>query len=151
MVSPHRSLVLLGLVGTLMSMTSSAIAAPSETCVPLKEVTTDTTEIRKQVQKTLISGNNNWNTDFAVPPGTTFRSYRAVFTPENDAAYEVSIILKYNNGTSDTAYTRNVPLQRNKIYTLPFQSATLRQPVQVNMRVGGANNNAYRVSVQACL
>ena len=118
-------------------------------CEYFKEVTTDQIEIRKKIQDTLIAG-NNWNTDFAVPAGKKYDFFVAKMTPENSDNYEVSIHLKYANGTSDTVYSRNIVLERDEGYSLTFQSPTSNQPYQVNFRVGGANNNAYTISILGC-
>ncbi|GFE69867.1 hypothetical protein [Chroococcus sp. FPU101] len=39
--------------------------------------------------------------------------------------------------------------RRGKTYTFPFDPNN-RQPYQVNLKVKGDNNNAYRISVMAC-
>ena len=123
-------------------------------CIPLKEVTTDQTQIRKIISRPTLGGvikTGNYNTDFVVPTGQGFQYFVAVMTPENEANYEVTINLKYPNGTYDTPFTRNVPMTRDKTYSLPFQSGTERQPYQVNFRIGGSENNAYTISVLGCM
>lgn len=52
-------------------------------CEYLREASTGTTHIRKQVRGVVGPGNSN--TDFAVPAGTSFSSYIAMIIPENDA------------------------------------------------------------------
>ncbi len=118
-------------------------------CEYFKEVTTDKTEIRKQIQDTLVR-RNNWNTDFAIPTGKKYDFFVGKMTPENTASYDISIHLKYPNGTSDTVYSRNVQMERGEGYSLTFQTPTANQPYQVNVRVGGANNNAYNISILGC-
>ena len=121
----------------------------NDKCEYFKEVTTDGTEIRKKIQDTLIR-RNNWNTDFAVPTGEKYDFFVGKMLPENTDNYEVSIHLKYPNGTSDTVYSRNIELERGESYSLTFQTPTSNQPYQVNVRVGGSNNNAYTISVLGC-
>ncbi len=130
-------------------LTTSSAQAQEGNCEYFKEVTTDQTEIRKKIQDTLVR-RNNWNTDFAIPAGKKYDFFVGKMTPENTDNYEVSIHLKYPNGTSDTVYSRNVQLDRGEGYSLTFQTPTSNQPYQVNVRVGGANNNAYNISVLGC-
>jgi hypothetical protein len=118
-------------------------------CEAFKEVTTDQTEIRKKIHTGIIS-KDNWNTDFAIPTGKKYDFFVANMRPENDDDYEVSIYLKYPDGSNSSVYNRNVPLERNETYSLTFQTPTEKQPYQVNFRVGGSNNNAYTISILGC-
>lgn len=120
-----------------------------DNCEYFREVTTDKTHIRKQIQATLIL-RDNWNTDFAVPGATNFDFYVGNMTPENTAVYDVTVNLKYSDGSSESAYSRNVPMQKGETYSLTFQSSTRKQPFQINARIGGSNNNAYTISVLGC-
>ncbi|MCL6436523.1 MAG: hypothetical protein K6T90_20420 [Leptolyngbyaceae cyanobacterium HOT.MB2.61] len=120
-------------------------AAPPN-CVYLKEVTTGKTVIRKVI----ALNNSNANTDFAVPTGIRFSSYIGRFIPENNARYQVDVNLKYNDGSSSTVVSRTIQARRFYLYNQPFQTPTGRQPFQINSRVTGTRNTAYRVSVLAC-
>lgn len=137
----------------VLSAISSVNAQPKPTndnqCIPLREVTTDKTEIRKQVQVTLLR-RDNWNTDFGVPGGKNFSFFVGNMTPENTANYDVTINLLFANGATESAFSRNVPMQKGETYSLTFQSSTGQQPFRINARIGGANNNAYTISVAAC-
>ncbi|MGA7952177.1 MAG: hypothetical protein WCA07_01535 [Gloeobacterales cyanobacterium] len=113
-------------------------------CTALKEVSTGSTVIRKQVRM------GDQNVDFAVPPGRRFKSYRAEMRPENDANYSVEINLKYSDNTSAKVYTRNISMTRMKQYKLAFKTPIAKQPYQVNLNVSSKRNNAYSVAVQAC-
>lgn len=147
------SLILSAALSLSFVNTSSLVKAQTEVdkdkCEYFKEITTDKTKIRKQIKDTVIL-RNNWNTDFAVPSGTKYEFYVANMMPENTDNYEASIHLKYADGSSDTVYSRNVAVERGETYSLTFQSPTQRQPYQVNIRVGGSNNNAYSISVLGC-
>jgi hypothetical protein len=70
--------------------------------------------------------------------------------PENDAVYDVAVNLKYSDMSVSTVFKKDVSMKRGEAYSLPFQSATGRQPYQVNFNIGGANNNAYTISIMAC-
>lgn len=118
-------------------------------CESFKEVNTGKTEIRKQIQKTLLI-KDNWNTDFAIPIGKTYNFFVGTMIPENTANYEVSIRFKYPDNTSDTVYSRNVPMERGETYSLTFRTPTSKQPYQANVLIGGSNNNAYTVSIVGC-
>jgi hypothetical protein len=101
-------------------------------------------------KKNRIDLGNNFNADFAVPTGIKFTSYKAVMLPENDANYDVAINLKFADMSTSTVFSKKVPMTRGQSYSLPFQSATGRQPYQVNFNISGANNNAYTISIMAC-
>lgn len=132
-----------------ISLVKAQNKADKDKCEYFKEITTDKTEIRKQIQDSVIL-RNNWNTDFAVPSGIKYDFYVGNMTAENTDNYDVSINLKYPDGSSETVYSRNVPMQRDKTYSLTFKTSTGRQPYQVNALIGGANNNAYTISVLGC-
>ena len=102
--------------------------------------------------RTFISAsrNSNANTDFAVPTGVRFSSYIAQMTPENNSRYQADVYLKYNDGTSSQAVSRPVEARRFYLYNQPFRTPTGRQPFQINTRIKGSRNTAYRVSVLAC-
>lgn len=118
-------------------------------CESFKEVNTGKTEIRKQIQKTLLI-KDNWNTDFAIPIGKTYNFFVGTMLPENTGNYEVSVRFKYPDNTSDTVYSRNVPMERGETYSLTFRTPTSKQPYQANVLIGGSNNNAYTVSIVGC-
>jgi hypothetical protein len=118
-------------------------------CESFKEVNTGKTEIRKQIQKTLLI-KDNWNTDFAIPIGKTYNFFVGTMLPENTGNYEVSVRFKYPDNTSDTVYSRNVPMERGETYSLTFRTPTSKQPYQANVLIGGSNNNAYTVSSVGC-
>jgi hypothetical protein len=118
-------------------------------CIALKEITTGQTVVRKQISTGAL-GNNNWNTDFAVPVGVAFSSYTVRIVPENNANYQITINLKYNNRSSSTVFKRTVPLLRFNPFVQNFRSPTARQPFQINTNIGGDRNNAYSVSAFAC-
>jgi hypothetical protein len=118
-------------------------------CEAFKEITTDKTEIRKQIRNRVIA-KDNWNTDFAVPTAKKYDFFVGNMMPENDDEYEVSIYLKYPDGTNSMVYDRNVKLERGETYSLTFKTPTEKQPYQINVRVGGSNNNAYTISILGC-
>jgi len=111
------------------------------------EVATNQTHIRKQID---AIGKNNFNTDFAVPSGVKFASFKGVMVPENDGKYGVTINLKYSDNSVNSAFQKNVEMKRGETYSLPFQSPTGRQPYQINFNINGMNNNAYTIAVMAC-
>jgi hypothetical protein len=138
----------LGIIIINLAPSANAKKKPASNCQLLKEVSTNQTKIRKEIQTGPFG--NNWNTDFAVPAGVKFKSYKANMIPENNADYQVAINMKYSDDTSDVAYQRNVPMKRGQTYSLPFKSATNRQPYQINLNIGGDVGNVYNISVMAC-
>ncbi|BFM39509.1 hypothetical protein OLK001_14350 [Synechocystis sp. LKSZ1] len=115
-------------------------------CQYLKEVATNQTHIRKSIDS--IVG-NNFDTDFAVPTGERFTSYKASMLPENVGTYGVTINLKYPDNSVSTAFRKNVEMTR-KLYSLDFKPPTKAQPYQINLNINGSNKNAYTIAVIAC-
>jgi hypothetical protein len=139
----------LGLTSTLIVH----LPVQAQSCRPLRVVDGRGFEVRKRIDGrpggVIVS--NNWNTDFAVPPGVRFRSYAVSITPENDAPYDISIHFKYPNNSSSTVFQNNsLKLARWRSWNRTFQSPTSRQPYQINLRIGGTNGNFYRARVSAC-
>jgi hypothetical protein len=146
-------LTLTGVTLTLISMTPLTSLQPAQAqpigCIYLREVTTGRTSIEKQASIEGL-GDNNWNTDFAVPAGMRFSYFIGRVYPQNNANYRVTINLKYPNDTASEVFQKEVPMQRFRLFSKNFWSPTARQPYQVNMNVGSAVNNAYSVAVLAC-
>lgn len=140
--------LILGLtsIGVVAATKDKATELPKN-CQYLKEVATNQTRIRKQID---AIGKKNFNTDFAVPSGVKFASFKGVMVPENDGKYGVTINLKYPDNSVNSAFQKNVEMKRGQTYSLPFQSPTGRQPYQINLNINGANNNAYTIAVMAC-
>jgi hypothetical protein len=113
-------------------------------CIALKEVSTGDTVLRK----TITSGAHN--TDFAVPTGRSFSSYIVRAIPENDGTYKVVVNLKYSNSSHSSVLSVTRSYNRLKYYSERFVSPTGQQPYQVNLDIGGDNNNVYNLEVLAC-
>jgi hypothetical protein len=141
-------------IGIALNTTLPATA--QQACVPLRAVEGNgETTVRKRISSPgVVPGvNNNWNTDFAVPTGRRFTSYIATITPENAAAYNVGVNLKYNNNTSREVYRQDrIELSRNVPYQIRANTppGTTRQPYQVNLNVSGTFGNTYQARVFAC-
>jgi hypothetical protein len=140
--------VLLGLtaMGVLADTNNPTTKLPKN-CQYLKEVATSQTHIRKKIDAII---GKNFNTDFAVPAGVKFTSFKGVMIPENDGKYGVTVNLKYPDNSVNSAFQKNVEMKKGETYSLPFQSPTGRQPYQINLNINGANNNAYTIAVMAC-
>lgn len=115
-------------------------------CVYLREVTTRNTVIRKVIE----TNNSNANVDFLVPTGTSFSSYIGRLIPENNERYSIEVNLKYNDNTTSRAVDRTIQARRFYLYNQPFRTPTSQQPFQINSRVTGQRNTAYRVAILAC-
>ncbi len=70
--------------------------------------------------------------------------------PQNNANYQVTVNLKYNDNTAAEVYRRSIPMQQYELYSKTFRSPTAKQPYQVNVNVGSDPNNVYSVAVLAC-
>ncbi len=122
---------------------------PTDSCVALQEVTTGKTEIRKRVENRLIT-QGNWNTDFLVPAGQEFSYFVAILTPEHNAPFHMTPSMRFSNGSTESLFRLQADLTAGETYSVPFQSATGRQPAVINMRVGGVNGNFYTIAVAGC-
>ncbi|EKQ66907.1 hypothetical protein OsccyDRAFT_4719 [Leptolyngbyaceae cyanobacterium JSC-12] len=119
---------------------------PGRGCQYLREVTTRQTQIRKVV----ATNNSNANTDFVVPTGVAFTNYLGLMIPENNERYTAEVNLKYPDNSSSTVVNRTIQARRFYLYQLTFRTPTQQQPFQVNARITGNRNTAYRIAVQAC-
>ena len=114
-------LALTHMTTTLANPSPSSLGKLPKNCQYLKEVATGQRVITKTISSILAT---NFDTDFAVPAGVKFRSFKAMMRPQNEAVYGV--------------------------YSLPFQSSTGNQPYQINLNVNGDNNNVYSIAVIGC-
>lgn len=129
-----------------LSQSAQALPPAPTNCRYLKEVATG----RPIIRKTVATNNSNANTDFAVPTGTSFKSYIGRLIPENNSRFVAEANLKYNDGSSSTVVSRTIDARRFYLYNQPFRTPTDRQPFQINARVTGSRNTAYQVAVLAC-
>ena len=143
----------LGVAGILLGL-SLAPSVQAETCSALNLIGGTGTEVKKTVSPmgTLVS-NNNWNTDFAIPSGSTFNRYVATIVPENNANYDVKMNLKYSDNSTGGAYRKdNVAVKVGQPLRMVGTPRANSDPFQVNVFVGGisAIGNTYTVSVMGC-
>jgi hypothetical protein len=143
----------LGVAGILLGL-SLAPSVRAETCTALNVIGGTGTEVKKTVSPmgTLVS-NNNWNTDFAIPSGSTFNRYVATIVPENNANYDVKLNLKYSDNSTGGAYRKdNVAVKVGQPLRIVGTPRANSDPFQVNVFVGGisAIGNTYTVSVLGC-
>lgn len=97
---------------------------------------------------------NNWNTDWFVPSGQAFKTYRVVFMPHSDAEYSVNMTLKYPDESLDQFYReRGRQFPANKVVVINTSPRTDLQPFQVNTNIGGLQSVGarYTVAVAGCL
>lgn len=132
-----------------MTAGTQPVQAQPAGCVYLKEASTGQTSIQKTVSLRAL-GNNDWNTDFAVPTGVRFRYYMVHVYPQNNATYQVAVNFKYNDNTAAEVYKKSIPMQQYELYSKTFRTPTAKQPYQVNVNVGSDPNNVYSVAVLAC-
>jgi hypothetical protein len=152
MLKKTLSILSVGLFLGINSMTVLANAKEKvgklpKNCQYLKEVSTNQTHIRKTINSII---GNNFDTDFAVPTGVKFASFKGMMLPENDGTYGVTINLKYPDNSVSTAFRKDVAMKNRENYSLAFQSPTTRQPYQINLNINGNNNNTYTIAVIAC-
>ncbi len=138
----------LATAATMVSQPAQAQNFPPapQSCVYLKEVSTGRTSARKVIQ----TNNSNANIDFVVPTGRSFSNYIGKLIPENNARYSIELNLKYNDNTTSRALDRTIQARRFYLYKQPFRTPTDKQPFQINSRITGDRNTAYRIAILAC-
>lgn len=97
---------------------------------------------------------NNWNTDWFVPSGKSFRKYRVVFMPRDSGQYSVNMTLKYPDESNDQFYREpGRQFTANKPLIIETSPRIDLQPFQVNTNIGGvqAVGLRYTVAVSGCL
>jgi hypothetical protein len=130
------------------------VSAQTTTCTPLKVVGGQGTEVKKSVSPPgTLATRNNWNTDFAVPGGTTFQKFTAIIVPQDSGKYDITVNLKYSNKTSTEVYKKNsVELTKGQPLKISGSPSSNNQPYQVAVQVGGVRKvgKTYSVSVVGC-
>lgn len=97
---------------------------------------------------------NNWNTDWFVPSGQIFRTYRVVFMPRDSVEYSVNMTFKYPDDSIDQFYReRGRMFTANQPLVVEERPRADLQPFQINTNIGGLRSVGarYTVAVAGCL
>ena len=97
---------------------------------------------------------NNWNTDWFVPGGQVFRTYRVVFMPRDSVEYSVNMTFKYPDDSIDQFYReRGRMFTANQPLVVEERPRADLQPFQINANIGGLRSVGarYTVAVAGCL
>lgn len=136
------------------AMVSSNPAAMAQACQALPVVDGEGTEVTKTVSPPgVLLVDSNWNTDFSVPSGVSYRYFEVTFTPESGENYDVDVNLKYSDESTDQAYrVRDRVFAEDEAVSIRAESRANSTPYQINLRVGGLNasGNTYTASVRGC-
>ncbi len=100
-----------------------------------------------------VSFSNNWNTDFAVPGGRTFKRYLVTIKPESNVTYGIELNLKYSNNTFDQFYKQNTDIKAGETLRISATPRSSSEPYQVNALIGGVENasgTTYQLTVYGC-
>jgi hypothetical protein len=93
---------------------------------------------------------NNWNTDWFVPSGQIFRTFRVVFMPRENSEYSVNATFKYPDSTTDQFYReRGRAFTANKPLIIEEPARSDLQPFQINTNIGGLKSIGARYTVVA--
>ncbi|MBC8122120.1 MAG: hypothetical protein H7Y22_09810 [Gemmatimonadaceae bacterium] len=148
----HTVLLASGLVGCGLLMIPTASAA---TCTPLEPLGSKVTAVKKSISPpgTFVT-DNNWNTDFAVPGNARFERFVTTIKPDSDGQYDIRVVLKYSDGSSDIAFEQTgKSLGKGKAFEVSGKPANLeKQPFQINASVGGpvSTGKSYTLSTVGC-
>ena len=127
---------------TVLAQMNNKVEKLPKNCQYLKEVATNQSHITKTIDSII---GKNFDTDFAVPTGIKFTSFKGFMVTQNDGTYGVTINLKYPDNSVSTAFRKDVVMQRYKSYSLPFQSPTKNIPYQINLNINGNTKNVYTI------
>ena len=97
---------------------------------------------------------NNWNTDWFIPSGQVFRTYRVVFMPRDSVEYSVNMTFKYPDDSIDQFYReRGRMFTANQPLVVEERPRADLQPFQINTNIGGLRSVGarYTVAVAGCL
>lgn len=140
-----------GIIGLL----ASSLPAYGQSCEALNAIGGDGAQVRKIVSAPgMLVSRNNYNTDFGVPGGSLYDRFVVDFVPEQTAKYNISVYLKYSDGTKDQFYRNSsVRLLEGQPLKIPAIPRRDNQPYQVNVKVGdiASTGNKYAVSVAGCV
>lgn len=143
---------MMGLAATVV--VGSSGAALAQACETLSLVGGEGTEVTKTVSPPgVLFVDSNWNTDFSVPTGRSYRYFEVTFLPESGENYDIDVNLKYADDSVDSAYSvRDSVFPERMPVTIQAESRTNSSPYQINLRIGGLNasGNTYTASVSGC-
>jgi hypothetical protein len=93
---------------------------------------------------------NNWNTDWFVPSGQVFRTYRIVFMPRDSRQFSVNATFKYPDNSIDQFYREpGRDFTANKPLIIESAPRNDLQPFQINTNIGGLETVGARYTVSA--
>ncbi len=93
---------------------------------------------------------NNWNTDWFVPSGQIFRTFRVVFMPRESAEFSVNATFKYPDDSIDQFYReRGRPFTMNQPLIIEEPARSDLQPFQINTNIGGLRSVGVKYTVMA--
>jgi hypothetical protein len=153
----HYRAAVLGVIVALA--TSLNLIGRTQTCIPLPLVGGQGSEVSKKVSQPTIPGpfglklRSDWNTDWSVPGGDRFESYKATIVSDEGGSFDIQMYLKYSDNTADEFYkTNGVQLAPGKPLEITATSRRSEQPYQVNLYIGGmkAVGTRYTASVVGC-
>lgn len=145
---------------TIILIFSTNIGAKAETCIPLKLVGGEGSEVTKTVSQPTIPGpfglkitRNNWNTDWAIPGGINFNRFTTTITTPSNNSFNIRMFLKYSDQTSEEFFNNeNIMIGAEKPLIIEAKSSPEDFPSQINLFIGGLNQigNSYTASVVGC-
>ncbi len=127
----------------------------AQSCTPLTVVEGQGNSVTKKISPPdlLVTG-DNWNTDFAVPNGRSFRRYVAVIQSDSTATenFPVEMYLKYSDGTADQTFNGGLQIPVGQSKTIAASPRIGQQPYQVNLKIGSldAVGYSYTLTVKGC-
>lgn len=153
----YRTAVL-GTVAALLSITLPVQA--KEACVPIPLVGGQGNTVTKTVSQPTIPGplginitRNNWNTDWAVPGGQTFRRFIVTIIPQDTAQFTIQVFLRYSDQTADQFFnSQGETFPAQVPIVVKAEARPAETPFQVNLLVNGlaAFGRTYTASVVGC-
>ncbi|ACK71003.1 conserved hypothetical protein [Gloeothece citriformis PCC 7424] len=145
------------ILAIIASFLSFNLPANSQNCIPIPVVGGEGNEVTKSIAQPTIPGpfgisitRNNWNTDWAVPGGQSFKYFLVTLTTERGGRFNVRMNLKYSDNTADEFFNeRGLRLNAGEVLREQGVPRPNDMPFQVNVYVGGIDNIGSRYTVSA--
>lgn len=140
------------------------IPVQAETCVPIPLVGGEGNTVTKTVAPPTIPAGplgmlginvtrNNWNTDWAVPGGTTFKKFVVTVTSNESTPFDIRMFLKYSDQTAAEFFNQaTFTFKPNTPLKIVANATPQEQPYQVNLFVNGLESlgKTYTATVVGC-
>ena len=143
----------------IVTIVTVGLSTPTfaQECVSLSVVGSQDTEVTQRVYSEGsfipgVSGQNNAN--WSVPQDQHFNKFLFTLIPQSNGSFDITIAFEYSDDSLDERFEEeNKPLSAGEPFEILVDTVDDKQPVQVQMYIGGqeAVGREYTVSAKGCL